>query len=297
MEKHVDSHRGHQSLVFAAAAEFKVPAHHGEVLASLVMGPKAKQIINKKRSKPLLGGGGNTAIEKIAENLLKDRIKERKTVNVPWFYKAIQRELLKLDAVGHSFMCRGKVVKCGWSWAWRYLIKQGCVSRRRTCKRPFTSEQISSVMKKWCHALREEILRPLNKELVGAPAAAVAPPGNPSDEEDYEEWIKPSAPKNQKTNTIAPTKKTMAAAAQRVRPSDYGEYKMKNRFHTDQSPFCLDGAHYKTYVNPKGQDCALVSGQPGAEKRFGTLQITMHGDPNSVQPPLGYCLSQPFGCV
>ena len=81
MEKHVDLHRGHQSLVFAAAAEFKVPAHHGEVLASLVMGPKAKQIINKKRSKPLLGGGGNTAIEKIAEKLLRDRIKERKTVS------------------------------------------------------------------------------------------------------------------------------------------------------------------------------------------------------------------------
>ena len=66
---------------------------------------------------------------------------------------------------------------------------------------------------------------------------------------------------------------------------------MKHRIHGDQVPFEIDQTPRATFVAAETSDLAIVAGIPGGDKRFGTLQVGMHGDPDFVQPRLGYLLA------
>ena len=54
-----------------------------------------------------------------------------------------------------------------------------------------------------------------------------------------------------------------------------------------QIPFALDNNPRATFVQADRADMALVSGLAGADKRFGTLQVASHGDPDLKQPGIG----------
>ena len=56
-------------------------------------------------------------------------------------------------------------------------------------------------------------------------------------------------------------------------------------------PFEIDQTARKTFVAAETSDLAIVTGIPGGDKRFGTLQVNMHSDPDFVQPRLGYLLA------
>ena len=84
--------------------------------------------------------------------------------------------------------------------------------------------------------------------------------------------------------------KAVRTEASRVTQSDYGVYKMWHRIHVDQIPFEIDQTARKTFVAAETSDLAIVAGIPGGDKRFGTLQVAMHGDPDFVQPRVGYPL-------
>jgi hypothetical protein len=70
-----------------------------------------------------------------------------------------------------------------------------------------------------------------------------------------------------------------------VPSSDWGRYRPRMRYNADQVPFNLDNSGRRTYVKPQ-LDVAVITGQPGSEKRFGTLQVCLHAGKYSVQPPL-----------
>ena len=64
----------------------------------------------------------------------------------------------------------------------------------------------------------------------------------------------------------------------------WGRYPPHMRYNCDQVPFNLDNSGRKTYIKAQS-DVAVISGQPGSEKRFGTLQVCLHAGKSS-QPPL-----------
>ncbi len=65
---------------------------------------------------------------------------------------------------------------------------------------------------------------------------------------------------------------------------DFGRYPLDCRYNVDQVPFNLDNSCRRTFVQARS-DTAVISGQPGGEKRFGTVQICVHGT-GGEQPPL-----------
>jgi hypothetical protein len=57
------------------------------------------------------------------------------------------------------------------------------------------------------------------------------------------------------------------------------------RHNVDQVPFNLDNSGRKTYIKAQSDE-AVIAGQPGSEKRFGTLQVCLHAGITGPQPPL-----------
>ena len=56
-------------------------------------------------------------------------------------------------------------------------------------------------------------------------------------------------------------------------------YQPEQRLIVDQVPFNLDNSARRSYVHASGDGTEQVSGQPGAEKRFGTAQLCVHPGP------------------
>ena len=54
----------------------------------------------------------------------------------------------------------------------------------------------------------------------------------------------------------------------------------------DQVPFNLDQSARRVFVPAESDEPAQLSAPSGADKRFGTLQLTLHAGDNE-QPPLG----------
>ena len=61
----------------------------------------------------------------------------------------------------------------------------------------------------------------------------------------------------------------------RLNIGDVGNYALEDRYNLDQVPFNLDNNPSKSFFNAKDEKCQ-ISGQPGSDKRFGTLQA-YHG--------------------
>jgi hypothetical protein len=59
------------------------------------------------------------------------------------------------------------------------------------------------------------------------------------------------------------------------RQSEFGRFGPSQRLNVDQVPFVLDNNARRAFVQA-GDELCQVSGQPGADKRFGTLQIAIH---------------------
>jgi hypothetical protein len=66
---------------------------------------------------------------------------------------------------------------------------------------------------------------------------------------------------------------------------DYGKYQPAQRLNVDQVPFNLDNSAQRGYIPASADGVVQVSGQPGADKRFGTAQVCLHPGPGP-QPKL-----------
>ena len=66
---------------------------------------------------------------------------------------------------------------------------------------------------------------------------------------------------------------------------------LSQRFHSDQSGLNLDHNRDRSFVQLGYDDMVQVSGQQSGDKRFASLQVTMHGDPDAPQSRIGPNLS------
>ena len=62
-----------------------------------------------------------------------------------------------------------------------------------------------------------------------------------------------------------------------VREKDYGKYQPNQRLNVDQVPLNLDSAAARGFIPPEADSVVQLTGQPGADKRFGTAQLCIHG--------------------
>ena len=70
----------------------------------------------------------------------------------------------------------------------------------------------------------------------------------------------------------------------RVGEHEWGEYPLETRLNVDQVPFCLDQSKGRAYFPVDDKACA-IPGQTGADKRFGTLQLCIHGGAQEKAQP------------
>ena len=104
-----------------------------------------------------LFSGEEDELQLFARKAIKDRCTERKAITLPWFHRVLKEEVKTMTATGWSLMKTGRVVKYGIAWAYKYLLLNGMISRKRTCKRAFSEEEIRNRMSKWLHCCREVI--------------------------------------------------------------------------------------------------------------------------------------------
>ena len=81
--------------------------------------------------------------------------------------------------------------------------------------------------------------------------------------------------------------KTINTRSRNKNKSDYGYFQLKQRFRTGQAPLSLDNASGRTFCPQGTRDQPLISGQASGNKRFCSLQISMHADPTFPQPKIG----------
>ena len=120
-------------------------------------------------------------------------------------------------------------------------------------------------MSKWRSLFRAVVIKPLPNQVVEeVPAEAEGPAM-----EQEEEVSMPKAPRTRYTKMhILPREPKV----QRPVPwHAWGRYPPHMRYNCDQVPFNLDNSGRKTYIKAQS-DVAVISGQPGSEKRFGTLK-------------------------
>ena len=77
--------------------------------------------------------------------------------------------------------------------------------------------------------------------------------------------------------------------------ADYGRNAMEESLNVDQVPFNLENGARKLFVQARG-GVAQISGNPQGEKRFGTLQLCIHGG-IGAQVPLCMLFRGKGGCV
>ena len=97
-------------------------------------------------------------------------------------------------------------------------------------------------------------------------------------------------PKPKKKPRQAQTQKviiSMLTKHVRVKRWEYGYFGLHQRFHTDQSGLNLDNSMDRSYVPLGLDDMVQISGQSSGAKRFCSLQVTLHADPNAPQPKIG----------
>ena len=169
------------------------------------------------------------------------------------------------------------------------MIKHGFVSRRRTCKRPIDVDTMRAIMKRHLHCFRAVALQP---ELELGPAL---PDGffdatttdldfvAPDDGTARLEAPHPVATFKYKVRANVNKALAEEVKAKPVMKKKYGHYGLAQRIHIDQIPFYFDQNPRRSYCSKETAGMNIVSGQPGADKRFGTIQLAMHGCPKTAR--------------
>ena len=115
-----------------------------------------------------------------------------------------------------------------------------------------------------------------------APALPLLPIPEPEPFLDFEE---PPNTTYKTKNSSSRVERSLNIRPLRAKRSDYGFYGLDRRYHSDQSPFVLDQIAGRSFASPDCINGAQVSGQPGGDKRFGTIRLSMHGGDNE-QPKI-----------
>ena len=139
-------------------------------------------------------------------------------------------------------------------------------------------------MRQWLCFLRDVVLKPVQPEM------ALQSDGEETQPE--ESVVEAAATDSAATlpQRRGPYRKKMRIMPEHSVPrpvpaADWGRYPPKMRYNCDQVPFNLDNSGRRTYIKAQS-DVAVITGQPGSEKRFGTLQVCLHAGGNTAQPPL-----------
>jgi hypothetical protein len=80
-------------------------------------------------------------------------------------------------------------------------------------------------------------------------------------------------------------KKVRMGPRAKVYAQDFGKYPPHCRLNVDQGPFQLDNQARKGFVPHKGADHVQISGPTGGNKRFGTIQVCLHGGTRKFKQP------------
>ena len=146
---------------------------------------------------------------------------------------------------------------------------------------------MAASLKTFSHFVRERVVGP-PPELTAAQAEAVKIQKAEDEKKDQLEASKEAANTDTLWNKTKYTKKKyddlkrkMKVDSEAIEPKrmrmyeeDYGAYKFDDRYNVDQVPFLLDNNPNKSFFSVDDQKCQ-ISGQPGADKRFGTLQVNI----------------------
>ena len=139
-------------------------------------------------------------------------------------------------------------------------------------------------MRQWLCFLRDVVIKPVRSEM------ALQSDGEETQPE--ESVVEAAATDSAATlpQRRGPYRKKMRIMPEHSVPrpvpaADWGRYPPKMRYNCDQVPFNLDNSGRRTYIKAQS-DVAVITGQPGSENRFGTLQVCLHAGRSSAQPPL-----------
>ena len=133
-------------------------------------------------------------------------------------------------------------------------------------------------MSKWLAFFRAVVITPLPNQILDIESAAGA-------EHPDNDTVVPPVQQRGRYRKLMRVVPVVAPAPRSVPSAAWGRYPPHMRYNCDQVPFNLDNSGRKTYIKAR-TDVAVISGQPGSEKRFGTLQVCLHAGKCSSQPPL-----------
>ena len=84
-------------------------------------------------------------------------------------------------------------------------------------------------------------------------------------------WFKKQARYKTMKRKMVTDSEALEAKRARLNYGDTGNYALEDRYNMDQVPFNLDNNPRRAFFNAKDEKCQ-ISGPPGSDKRFGTLQ-------------------------
>ena len=104
--------------------------------AATVMGVKARRVMGKKNLKITFKEGEDmTPFTTWVRHQLKVRASRRQPITLPWMVRMCQDKIKAMSVMGHVVMTRKREFQASPTWCWRFLILEGFLARRRTCKR------------------------------------------------------------------------------------------------------------------------------------------------------------------
>ncbi len=159
-------------------------------------------------------------------------------------------------------------------------METGC---KRGCMRATDPSSMASSIKKWCQFLREVVLPPAavaepaavvaDPPSAAPPAAAPAPPEPSAEVEVLDDEIPVYEKRKYETLKRKMRVDIQAALPKRMKVGqrEWGRYQLHQRVNLHEVPFSLDKNPDHSFFAET--DCnKQISGPPGADKRFGTLE-------------------------
>ncbi len=168
---------------------------------------------------------------------------------------------------------QGVPFEAGHVWCWRFLVREGMVSRRRARKRPSTPEQLAEAMTTWLHFLRQVV--------TGATPPAVAAASS-TDPIPVTYIPAPSTIRNRKRAAMD-EHEPLPQEGVTVRDDEWGRFPLKYRFNVDSVPVTLEHLPRRSFF-PGEDRTSQVMGAPSEDKRFCTMHVCVHGAPAATMP-------------
>ena len=225
----------------------------------------------------------NQSLEPLLKRLeteILNRQNMKRLVKLGFVKRTCTNKIVQITHIGITPTFRGEPLIASTTWWWRVMMTLGYTSRRRSKIRPTSIDAAVVSMSQWLSFFRDVVIRPLpNQAIENMDTEHEVVPQEPEHEDPIAIGPKGRYRKRMRVLPIAPKIPIPVSRA------DWGRYPPHMRYNCDQVPFNLDNSGRNTYIKAQN-DVAVISGPPGSEKRFGTLQVCLHVGLTTSQPPL-----------